>query len=232
MKGCRAKLTKTSDLPEPNLYAKMLLGEMSHRAFDQEKAPLFKGKWREEVFKKERAYPVDVEIGTGNGYHFAHRSSDCLDRGLIGFEVKYKPLIQAIKRALRSGAADNAFMCRFNASGLKELFEDGEINNVFIHHPDPWPRKKHWKHRLIQKEFLDELYDLVAPGSFVEFKTDDLPYFEWSKPLFEDSKFEVEFLTFDLHKSEKAGTNFITHFEKIFLDKGQPIYYLLARKLG
>lgn len=230
MKGCRARLTKTSDLPAPNMYAQMLMGEMSHKAFDQERVLDFKGKWRSEVFKKEESYPMDIEIGTGNGYHFADRSSKNRDRGLLGFEVKYKPLIQTIKRALTAGAEDNAYICRFNASEIVDIFEPGEINDVYIHHPDPWPRKKHWKHRLIQKDFLDELYSLMKPGSFVEFKTDDLPYFDWSEPLFKESKFEVNFVTRDLHNSEKAATNFITHFEKIFLAKGQPIYYLTAIK--
>lgn len=230
MKGCRARLTKTSDLPVPNIYAKALIGEMSHKAFDQEKALEFKGLWRSDVFKKEEDYPLDVEIGTGNGYHFADRSSKNLERGLLGFEIKYKPLIQTINRAIKAGAEENAYMCRFNASEIVDIFNPEEVDNVYIHHPDPWPRKKHWKHRLIQTQFLDELYGLMKPGSTVEFKTDDLAYFDWSEPLFKDSKFEVNFVTRDLHNSEKAATNFVTHFEKIFLAKGQPIYYLTAVK--
>jgi len=230
MKGCRSKLTKTEDLPAPNKYAQMLVGEYSHKAFDQERVPPLKGKWHEEVFKKPKDFPIDVEIGTGNGYHFADRSSKNLDRGLIGFEVKYKPLIQTIRRALKAGAEDNAYICRYNASDLIELFEPGEIENLFIHHPDPWPRKKHWKHRLIQDQFLKELHGLMKPGRFIEFKTDNLEYFDWSEEIFKNSDFEVTFLTRDLHNSEKAETNFITHFEKIFLAKGQPIYYLTAVK--
>lgn len=230
MKGCRAKLTKTSDLPAPNKYAQMLMGEYSHRAFDQERAVNFKGKWREEIFKKEEAYPFDVEIGTGNGFHFAHRSSQNLDRGLVGFEVKYKPLIQTIRRAIHDGAKDNAYICRFNASDIDEVFAEGEVNNVFIHHPDPWPRKKHWKHRLIQDDFLERLYALMRPGSFLEFKTDSEDYFDWSEEIFKNSKFKVSFVTRDLHNSERAEENFVTHFEKIFLAKGQAIYYLLAEK--
>lgn len=230
MKGNRSRLTKTEDLPEPNLYAKMLLGEYSHKAFDQERVVAFKGKWHDEVFKKPKGFPIDVEIGTGNGYHFADRSSKNPERGLVGFEVKYKPLIQTIRRALKAGAKDNAYICRYNAGDLIDLFEPGEIENLYIHHPDPWPRKRHWKHRLIQDVFLKELHTIMKPGRFIEFKTDNLEYFDWSEEIFKNSDFEVTFLTRDLHKSEKAETNFITHFEKIFLAKGQPIYYLTAVK--
>lgn len=230
MKGRRARLTKTSSLPAPNPYAVMLLGEYSHRAYDQERALELKGLWRSDVFGKPEDYPMDIEIGTGNGYHFADRSSKNLERGLLGFEIKYKPLIQAIRRAISAGATDNAFMCRFNASELIDIFKPEELNNVYIHHPDPWPRKRHWKHRLIQPEFLDELYSLMKPGSFVEFKTDDLEYFDWSEPMFKGSKFKMDFITRDLHNSEMASANFVTHFEKIFLAKGQPIYYLRVTK--
>ncbi len=230
MKGCRARLTKTSDLLKPNMYAQMLLGKMSDKAFDQEKALEFKGLWRSKVFKKEENYPLDIEIGTGNGYHFADRSSKNLHRGLLGFEIKYKPLIQSINRALQAGAKNNAYMCRFNASGIIDIFNSEEINNVYIHHPDPWPKKKHWKHRLIQTQFLDELYTLMKSESFVEFKTDDRNYFDWSQVLFNNSRFKVNFVTRDLHNSEKIITNFVTHFEEVALSKDQRICFLKAVK--
>jgi len=70
----------------------------------------------------------------------------------------------------------------------------------------------------------------MKSGRFIEFKTDNLDYFDWSEEIFDKSEFDVNFKTRDLHNSEKAATNFITHFEKIFLAKGQPIYYLTAVK--
>ncbi len=227
----KAKLTKTTELKKPNPYAVMLMDEYEGRAFDEDKVQTLKGKWRKELFQTQpNDYPIDVEIGTGNGYFFAHRSSTNLDRGLLGFEVKYKPLIQAMRRALRAGAKENAYMLRYNAYELVEVFEKEEINNVFIHHPDPWPRKKHWKHRLIQDDFLKELMTLMKPGSFVEFKTDDEPYFDWALERFQRSDFTMDFITRDLHNSKLAEVNFKTHFEKIFLAKGQPIFYLKVFK--
>jgi len=223
-------LGKTKELPYPNPYALMLMDTYSHRAFDEDQASSFKGKWRKEVFLKPEDYEIDLEIGTGNGYHFASRSVKNLDRGLLGMEVKYKPLIQAIRRALNDGAKDNAFMIRYDASKLLELFDVEELNNVFIHHPDPWPKKKQWKHRLIQEGFLKDLYSLMKPDSYVEFKTDDESYYDWSLEAFKNSDFKIDFQTRDLHNSEKAEENFVTHFERIFLQKGQPIFYLTAFK--
>ena len=223
-------LGKTKELPNPNPYAVMLMTIYKNKVFDEDKVAKYRGRWREEVFSKPEAYFVDLEIGTGNGYHFAHRASEHLDRGLLGIEVKYKPLIQTAKRALKAGAEENAYMIRYDASKVFELFEVEEINNVFIHHPDPWPKKKQWKNRLIQDGFLKDLHRLMRQGSFVEFKTDDELYYDWSLKLFNDSEFEVQVHIRDLHQSKLAEENFITHFESIFLKKGQPIFYLKALK--
>ena len=223
-------LGKTKELPKPNPYALMLMTTFKDKAFDEDEAPKYKNIWRGEIFKKTEAFNIDLEIGTGNGYHFAHRASQNQERGLIGLEVKYKPLIQAIRRAIKAGATENAYILRYDAAKITDLFGKNELNNVYIHHPDPWPKKRQWKHRLIQEGFLEDLHKLMKLGSFVEFKTDDESYFDWSLEVFKDSDFQINFQTRDLHQSDVAEENFITHFERIFLKKGQSIFYLKAFK--
>lgn len=220
----RPRLSLTRNLINPNQYVLMMNGEYSQWAFDEERAPLFRGRWRGEVFKVSDDHPVDLEIGTGNGFHFAHLACKNKDRALIGIEIKYKPLIQSIRRALRGGA-QNARIVRYDASVLEHLFAEGELNNVYIHHPDPWPKKRHWKHRLIQDEFLLTLWRLMRPGGFVDFKTDSRDYFEWSIEKFKASPFKVTRETWDLHNSDWSGENFVTHFERIFISQGLPIHY-------
>ena len=227
-RGAQNQVSRTRELPKPTESVPALLGEFSPWAFDEEKAPTLKGGWRDE-FQVGGTDPVDLEIGTGNGFHFAWRAEQNPDRSLVGIELKYKPLIQTIRRA-RKNDSSNARMLRYNARLLKDLFEPGELDNVFVHHPDPWPKKSQKKHRLIQPEFLEELYALQKPGSFFEFKTDSEDYFDWALPMFEKSQYEVEGSTRDLHNSEFASRNFVTHFESLFLRKGQPIYYAFMWK--
>jgi len=206
----------------------MLNGEYSRWAFNEERAPLMKSKWREE-FGVSYGHPLDLEIGTGNGYFFAYLANTNPSRALVGIELKFKPLIQSIRRAVRGGA-ENARIIRYNAIRLDDLFSSAELNNVYIHHPDPWLKKRQWKNRLIQEGFLVELHRLMRPGTFVDFKTDSREYFEWAVPLFNSSPFTLERETWDLHKSEWQGANFVTHFESIFLKKGQPIHYARLTK--
>lgn len=208
--------------------------DYSRWAFNEERAVLQRGEWREKVFEVAPTHPMDLEIGTGNGTHFANLAHTNPDRAILGIEIKFKPLIQSIKRAVKDGPmakASNARILRYDACRLDDLFAAGELNNVYIHHPDPWPRERQWKHRLIQDDFLVMLHGLMRPGTFVDFKTDSPEYFEWAVERFKRSPFIVERETWDLHNSEWSSENFITQFEKIFLAKGQPIHYArLARE--
>ena len=224
----RPRLAVTATLPHPTEYVLALGGEFAQWAYDEERVKEHRGRWRE-LFGRGAEAKLDVEVGPGNGYFFAHRAAAHPDRLLVGLELKYKPLIQSIRRALRAGAK-NARIGRYDAACIEDIFAVGEIDNVFIHHPDPWPRKRDWKHRLIQDDFLKTLHGLMRPGSFVNFKTDSEDYFDWALPIVERSDFKLTRQTRDLHKSEWAAENFVTHFEQIFLQKGQPIFYCRFEK--
>lgn len=206
------------------------MGEFAPWAFDEEKVLEFKGQWRSQVFCVDESAAVDLEIGTGNGYHFLHSAQQYPNRQLVGLELKYKPLIQTIRRTVRAGSK-NARVVRFNAALVQQIFNPGELNHVFIHFPDPWEKLRQQKHRLIQVEFLEQLFALQRPGSWLEFKTDSRDYFDWSVERMKASLYQVERLTYDLHQSEWAKENFVTHFEGLFLKQSLPIHYIrLLRK--
>jgi len=222
-RGAQTQLAKSRDLPNPNIYVQALLGEYSAWALDEERAPRLKGNWRSEFGGLDKT-PLDLEIGTGNGHHFAWRAQSNPERFLIGIELKYKPLIQSIRRA-RSNGSENVRMLRYNARLLTELFQDEELNDIVIHHPDPWLKKSQRKHRLIQTDFLSEMHRVQRPRGVVEFKTDSEDYYNWALPLFRQSPYQLIGETRDLHQSDFAADNFVTQFEQLFLSKGQPIFY-------
>lgn len=225
----RPRMALTKNLRHPTEYVRLMNEDFSEWAFNEERAVMHRGQWRENVYKVPADHPMDLEIGTGNGTHFANLSALHPDRAILGIEIKFKPLIQSIKRA-RAAGKGNARILRYDACRLDDLFAPGELNNLYIHHPDPWPKERQWKHRLIQDEFLIMLHGLMRPGTFVDFKTDSPEYFEWAVERFKRSPFEVVRETWDLHNSDWRSENFVTQFEKIFLAKGQPIHYArLAR---
>jgi len=224
------KVSRTASIPVPNAYILALQGEFAPWSYCEERAPKFRGVWRETSFGVSPEVPMDLEIGTGNGLHFAERSISRPERCLLGLELKYKPLIQSIRRARRAGM-NNARMARYNAYLLPELFVEGELNDVFIFFPDPWEKSRNHKHRLIQDELLKMMFKMQRPGSRFYFKTDSRDYFEWSLARFQRSDYKVEGFSFDLHKSEFAKDNFITQFESIFMRQGLAIGYACLYRL-
>jgi len=121
-------------------------------------------------------------------------------------------------------------IARYNANYAWELFEDKELDNIYIHFPDPWIKKSRNKNRLINSSFLEQMYKKQKVGSFIEFKTDSLDYFNWAMEFFKASSYEVKDLTYDLHSSDFGADNFSTHFEKIFLKQNIKINYVKVYK--
>ena len=225
----RRQINVTTDLPKQNAYTLALNGEFSHIAFDEVRAPANKGKWRSDVFKSEAALPLDVEVGTGNGTYFAHHAKLHPQRLLVGLELKYKPLVQSIRRAVNAGC-NNAAIVRYHAFNIDELFTEGEIDNVYIHFPDPWTSPKKPKNRFVSKANLETLFQLQKPGAFINFKTDSLAYFLWAMDEIRQSPYKIIYETQDLHNSEMKEENFETAFEKIFLRNGIKINFVRLQK--
>lgn len=220
------RLSYTKNIPKPTEYVLALDGECRDWAYNEERALEFKGQWREKAFSAPDK-PLDLEIGTGNGIFFAHQAEQHPERSLIGIEIKYKPLIQSIRRALRA-KCENARIMRYNAKFPEDLFAEKEIDNIYIHCPDPWTKKT--KNRLLQISFLKKLIKLQKAGGLLEFKTDSRDYFDQAVDAFRKSEYEFEFLTYDLHNSEIKDQAFKTHFEQIFIKQGLPIHYALLKK--
>ncbi len=223
------RLNCTKTLKNQNEYTLALNGELSHIAFSEERAPEMKGKWRSEQFKCDEDTPLDVEVGTGNGWHFAHRAENFPARKIVGMEIKYKPLIQAIRRTQKKNLS-NAAICRTQALEIESIFSENEINDVYVHFPDPWTSPRKPQNRIMQKAFLDVLWNLQRPGSMLDFKTDSADAFRWAMKQIADSKYRVEAFSEDLHKSEFAIDNFTTFFESLFLKDQLPIFYCRLRK--
>jgi tRNA (guanine-N7-)-methyltransferase len=213
-----------------NPYLLKLRDELKDTYFDYEQAVEFKGKWKKDPFGLPDSTPMDLEIGTGNGFFFAHHCFQNPNRAVVGLEIKYKPLHQTLKRADSLGCT-NGRGVRMHASQLDQIFAPNEVDNTYIFFPDPWPKKRHHKNRLIQLDFLHTLFEIQKVGSFLEFKTDNPEYFDWTVEKLKKSPYKIERITYDLHTSEWAQENFQTHFEKLWTSKGLKTMLVRAYKL-
>ena len=96
---------------------------------------------------------------------------------------------------------------------------------VYVNFPDPWPKLRHAKHRLIRREFLDELSRIVKPGGRINLVTDDFPY---------ASQMLEELAQTPNWKPVHPSPHYITdwpdfgpsYFADLWVKKGRTIYYL------
>ena len=231
-KSAQKQINLTKNIRQPNQYIQALYNEYKDWAFDEASAIQKKGQWRK-FFLKNHSTPLHLEIGPGNGKHFAklclNQPKDCF----LSIELKYKALIQTIRR-VRKNKCLNGKVIRYNASLIDDLFKKQELNNVYIHFPDPWLKKrKHTKHQLIQEEFCKTLHYLQKPNSFLEFKTDSGNYFHQSVMWFKKVGYQLCQCHLNLYKNQKQIKGFmdsLSQFEILFFQKKIPIKYALFLK--
>jgi tRNA (guanine-N7-)-methyltransferase len=220
-------LCDSTVLSNPNAYVQALHSEEFRKwVFSEKSGKLNKGRWRSDVFEGIHSdAPLDVEIGTGNGWGFQRQLNSHPDRLLVGLEIKFKPLMQSIRGALRSGST-NGRMVRYVGQQLHELFEEGEINDIHIYFPDPWTSPRKPSKRLTQKEVLSLWHKLQRPGSKVYFKTDSAEYFQWALRLMEKSSYQILNVSPNFYEGKNPDLKSMSFFEKLFVNEGRSIHYI------
>ena len=187
----------------------------------------FKGKWSE-VFGNDN--PIHIEIGCGKGSFVKGMAEMYPDINFIAIEKVEDVIVMAMEKVMAAGLANVRFM-DLDAERIEDFFEKGEIERIYLNFSDPWKKSKQAKRRLTHKNFLDRYKKVLCNGSYIWFKTDNRPLFEFSLNSFAQENFKLENITLDLHNSGFEG-NVITEYEQRFLELGQPIYRLEAVYLG
>lgn len=131
-----------------------------------------------------RQAPLGVEIGFGTGDALLHWSERRPDWNLLGIEI-YPPGIGALLNRIEAEAVSNIRIAQGRAEEvIEQALLPSSVAEFRIFFPDPWPKKRHHKRRLIQPEFVDRLLDRLLPGGTVHFATDWAPYAEWAEAVF------------------------------------------------
>lgn len=131
--------------------------------------------------------PLGVEIGFGMGHGLLHWAEQAPDWQLYGIEL-YQPGIGALLDGMVKGKVDNVRVLEQPAQIVfARLLENkpASIDEVRIQFPDPWPKKRHHKRRLIQDAFIETLAGVLKPGGVVKLVTDWAPYALWIKDHFD-----------------------------------------------
>lgn len=149
---------------------------VSHRAFGRPAIPAdeawtLRDRWAEEF---GRDAPLHLEIGSGNGFFLTGMAQQLPGWNHVGVELRYKRIVLCATK-LRKAGVPNARIVRYHAGFLDDLFAPGTVAGISMNHPDPWPREKHEKNRLISRWFLEDVARLLRPGGWFRLKSDHRP---------------------------------------------------------
>ncbi len=166
---------------------------------------------------------VVVDFGSGMGFHALNLAATTPRIGVLAMDVHTVGLL-AIAEVATEQNLDN--ILTHHGDGIdvfKGWLEPASIDEVHVLFPDPWPKARHHKRRLLGQAFLDVAFDLISAGGKIIFVTDDESYFDSAKSSFEAfGKFEVTFNDWDVP---------LTTYHQRALRLGHTINQLSARKV-
>ena len=167
--------------------------------------------------------PVIIEIGSGKGRFLLTTAIERPDVNLIGIE-KSLHYHRVIRERVRKRNLTNIRLINHDAYlVLKEMIPDASIAEVHIYFPDPWPRKKQQKRRIIRPEVLDEIARVLVPDGWAIYVTDHEEYFEAAAPLIEQ-RFQAE------RRIPGPDDPPRTNYEAKYREQGRAIYEIRFRK--
>ena len=118
------------------------------------------------------------EIGSGNGHFLAAYGAAHPDQLCIGIDRQIERIDRALRKKEHAALANVHFLRCMADDFLLALPAGAKLIDVYVLFPDPWPKKRHHKNRLINPAFLDEIAERAGQGTRLFFRTDYQPYFD------------------------------------------------------
>lgn len=183
----------------------------------------YHGKWALEVFKNNN--PIHIEIGCGKGQFMMGLAKHFPDINFIAIEKYDSVLVRCLEKVSQDDIP-NLKLVLLDALMLKEVFDKGEVEEIYLNFSDPWPKTRHAKRRLTSYIYLDIYRNILASDGAIIQKTDNRSLFESSLESLSQNDWYLTNISLDLHKTDLF--NITTEYEDKWSPKG-PIYRLEAR---
>ncbi len=179
----------------------------------------------------DKSRKLCLEIGCGKGNFAVGTAAKDHDCNIIAMERARDVCCLALEKAMaqKDTRPDNLRFIIGDADKLEEWFPCGCLDVLYLNFSDPWPKAGHAKRRLTHRNYLAKYKKLLKEGGLLIFKTDNVGLFDFSLEEFSEFGLTVEWMTRDLHNSERACGNVMTEYEKNFSEKGFTINSAIVR---
>ena len=176
---------------------------------------------------------IFLEVGTGTDTHILERSLNHPDQLHIGIEQTRKKFEMMLRKAERLACKENVKLLHADASiAVNECFLAESLAGVCLLFPDPWPKDRHARRRLLQTSFLSQIASKLRPAAPLEIRTDDVEYARQAHQCL----LEIDSLENMINGQSWLESPIDPHshietiFEHRFRTEGKPIYYFYLKK--
>lgn len=193
-----------------------------------------KGRWKDKF--KNPSQDIHLELGCGKGTFISNLAIQKSNINYIAIDL-VDAMLGLAKRNVEQVYKDaekevtNVLLTRFDIERIGLILsKEDQIKRIYINFCNPWPRGKHHKKRLTHTRQLEKYKEFLSDNGEIYFKTDDDELFSASLNYFKESGFDIEKLTYDLHKEPIFENNIETEHERMFSEQGIKIKALIAKK--
>jgi tRNA (guanine-N7-)-methyltransferase len=127
--------------------------------------------------------PLTLEIGSGHGHYLTAYAEKHPAKFCIGIDLIGDRLDRSARKSTRAALSNIAWLHAEVTLFLEALPADTRLAEVFLLFSDPWPKRRHWKNRVVQPEFLTLLASRTEAGARFCFRTDHAEYFDFAQKI-------------------------------------------------
>ena len=184
------------------------------------------GAWARDYFGNDA--PLTVELCCGKADLTLGLAEIFPHRNLLAIDRKGDRIWSGASRAMERKLSNTAFL-QTDIEILGELLDDRQVEEIWVTFPDPLPKRKQAKHRILGPEFLKIYRKLLVPGGLIHLKTDSGDFIDSTLEVLQKEEVEIRLLKKDIY-AEPLGDPVLeikTDFEKKHLAAGREIHYLV-----
>jgi len=185
-----------------------------------------------------RVAPLQVDLGCGDGSFLCELALRYSEKNFLGTE---RLVGRVAKSCRKSAELENVRVLNVESSyAVRYLLPAGSVETFYLLFPDPWPKRRHHRRRIVTKAFLESTHRTLENGGVLQIATDQLDYSRQIERLAQASSLQVSENLDGLKppslrretSSDGNGDLPLTKFERRFSALGAPIYRLTLRKMS
>lgn len=177
-----------------------------------------------------RDNPKIIEIGFGMGMATWQIAQNNPSNDYLGIEV-HSPGVGSVLMQMKQNDIQNLRIIQHDAvEVLQNMINDNSISGFHIYFPDPWPKKRHHKRRIIQHEFVELLIKKLTPGGYLHLATDWQDYAIWMLDILSANK-NITNCSANNTYIERPNFRPLTKFEQRGINLGHQVWDLMFKKL-